>query len=618
MRASRRRARPPRRWRFSALQCATARARSDAAAFPALVGHALPHLPGRLARRPPSPSRVAMMLWVRTPYVTEAVRSRRPADRASITGTTSATTGSTASTATTRRRDRRTRACRRRRVCMNCHSQVWQEAARLAPVRASWFDGRRRFAGGGSISSPSFVYFDHSAHVSHGVGCVECHGRVDPMGRVYAVAPLTMQWCLDCHRDPGAAPAPASEITNMDWRRGPAPRRRRAGAELASRRSTARACHRSRRCTELPWRGRREAAPADRRPISARAPTPRRRLTRRELLMLLGASAALAGADGCSRGQARAHRPVRRPAAGGDAGYRALRDDDDARRVRHRPRRREPRGAPDEGRGQPAAPREPRRARHLRASERPLDLRPRARRASSRATGRARDVARAPRRARSTARPRRREAHPRAPRTDERPARRRRSSRACAPQGVVVHFDAPLARAAAWAGARLAFGRVARAALGLLARRRRPRARRRLPRGRGDAPRRGRAAWAERRRLEPPGERDEPALRRRAAAHGDGHERRRAARACRRARSAGSPRPSLAALATAARRRARRACARRAPRSAGRYAVGAGRRARPARARRREPRRRRRRAAARGARARARRERAPRQRRARR
>ncbi len=64
---------------------------------------------------------------------------------------------------------------------------------------------------------PQFVYFDHSAHVSHGVGCVECHGRVDLMGEVYAVAPLTMQWCLDCHRDPAPHLRPTSEITSMSW-----------------------------------------------------------------------------------------------------------------------------------------------------------------------------------------------------------------------------------------------------------------------------------------------------------------------------------------------------------------------------------------------------------------
>jgi hypothetical protein len=116
-------------------------------------------------------------------------------------------------------------------VCMNCHSQVWQEAARLAPVRASWFDNRpirwRRVN-----ELPQFVYFDHSAHVSHGVGCVECHGRVDLMPAVAAAAPLTMAWCIDCHRDPTPHLRPESEITNMEW--DPRQSRRAIGEAVAA------------------------------------------------------------------------------------------------------------------------------------------------------------------------------------------------------------------------------------------------------------------------------------------------------------------------------------------------------------------------------------------------
>jgi Cytochrome c7 and related cytochrome c len=100
-------------------------------------------------------------------------------------------------------------------VCMNCHGQVWPESQRLAPVRASWFEDRpipwKRVH-----QLPGFVYFDHSAHVTHGVGCAECHGRVDTMGAVYPVAPLTMQWCLDCHRDPAPHLRPRSEEFAMD------------------------------------------------------------------------------------------------------------------------------------------------------------------------------------------------------------------------------------------------------------------------------------------------------------------------------------------------------------------------------------------------------------------
>jgi hypothetical protein len=64
---------------------------------------------------------------------------------------------------------------------------------------------------------PGFVYFNHSIHVDRGVGCESCHGRIDKMGLVYAEAPLTMEWCLQCHRNPAAHIRKQDEITQMGW-----------------------------------------------------------------------------------------------------------------------------------------------------------------------------------------------------------------------------------------------------------------------------------------------------------------------------------------------------------------------------------------------------------------
>ena len=47
---------------------------------------------------------------------------------------------------------------------------------------------------------PDFVYFDHRAHVAAGVACQQCHGPVETMERVRQVPPLTMGWCVNCHR----------------------------------------------------------------------------------------------------------------------------------------------------------------------------------------------------------------------------------------------------------------------------------------------------------------------------------------------------------------------------------------------------------------------------------
>jgi hypothetical protein len=103
-------------------------------------------------------------------------------------------------------------------TCMNCHTKVWTNSAALQPLRDSWNTGEP--VHWIKIHNlPNYVYFNHSAHVTHGVGCVECHGRIDRMDIVFQAAPLSMGWCLDCHRAPESHLRPKSEITNMDWKR---------------------------------------------------------------------------------------------------------------------------------------------------------------------------------------------------------------------------------------------------------------------------------------------------------------------------------------------------------------------------------------------------------------
>ncbi len=86
-------------------------------------------------------------------------------------------------------------------TCMSCHSQIWNDSPMLAPVRASLADNRPiRWSRVHDL--PDFVYFHHGIHVQKGVGCVECHGRVDKMPLTWKAQPLTMEWCLDCHRHP--------------------------------------------------------------------------------------------------------------------------------------------------------------------------------------------------------------------------------------------------------------------------------------------------------------------------------------------------------------------------------------------------------------------------------
>jgi len=102
-------------------------------------------------------------------------------------------------------------------TCMTCHSQIWTGAPMLAPVRES-------LAKNASLDwqrvavLPDYVFFRHDVHINKGVGCVECHGRVDTMPLTFRAKPLTMEFCLDCHRNPAPHLRPLEQVTNMTWR----------------------------------------------------------------------------------------------------------------------------------------------------------------------------------------------------------------------------------------------------------------------------------------------------------------------------------------------------------------------------------------------------------------
>jgi hypothetical protein len=102
------------------------------------------------------------------------------------------------------------------RTCMNCHSQIWTNAALLEPVRNSWATGQS-LPWTRVHDLPDYVFFNHEIHVNKGVGCETCHGRVDEMPLMYQQNTLQMEWCLDCHRNPAKNLRPTSEIYNMAW-----------------------------------------------------------------------------------------------------------------------------------------------------------------------------------------------------------------------------------------------------------------------------------------------------------------------------------------------------------------------------------------------------------------
>lgn len=101
-------------------------------------------------------------------------------------------------------------------TCMTCHSQIWNDAPLLAPVRESWQTGLP-IEWNRVYDLPDFVYFNHSIHVQKGVGCTTCHGQIDQMPLTRKVQPLHMEWCLSCHREPEKFVRPREEVFNMDY-----------------------------------------------------------------------------------------------------------------------------------------------------------------------------------------------------------------------------------------------------------------------------------------------------------------------------------------------------------------------------------------------------------------
>jgi Cytochrome c7 and related cytochrome c len=103
------------------------------------------------------------------------------------------------------------------KTCMNCHSQIWQSAPILEPVRAS-FREDKPMTWVRVHDLPDFVYFNHSIHVKKGMGCETCHGRIDQMPLTKQQNSLQMEWCTNCHRNPQNYVRPREEVFTMGYR----------------------------------------------------------------------------------------------------------------------------------------------------------------------------------------------------------------------------------------------------------------------------------------------------------------------------------------------------------------------------------------------------------------
>lgn len=109
-------------------------------------------------------------------------------------------------------------------VCWNCHGpgKVKSDSPKLELLRQAMDPNNENYTGKPIKwvqvhETPDYAYFSHAAHVNRGVSCVECHGRVDQMPIVYHAKPLSMSFCLECHRNPEPHLRPLDSITNLAW-----------------------------------------------------------------------------------------------------------------------------------------------------------------------------------------------------------------------------------------------------------------------------------------------------------------------------------------------------------------------------------------------------------------
>jgi len=86
-------------------------------------------------------------------------------------------------------------------ICLNCHRMVKTDSPFIQDLTKHYNEGKP-IQWIKVHDLPEFTYFNHKRHIARGVQCQTCHGEVQTMDRVQQFAPLTMGWCVNCHRQP--------------------------------------------------------------------------------------------------------------------------------------------------------------------------------------------------------------------------------------------------------------------------------------------------------------------------------------------------------------------------------------------------------------------------------
>ena len=100
-------------------------------------------------------------------------------------------------------------------TCMGCHREIWADSPVLEPVRVS-YQQQQPIRWTRVHDLPDFVYFNIIVHVTRGIACATCHGRVEQMPLMQRKETLHMEWCLRCHRHPPSSTRSTPETPDGD------------------------------------------------------------------------------------------------------------------------------------------------------------------------------------------------------------------------------------------------------------------------------------------------------------------------------------------------------------------------------------------------------------------
>lgn len=98
--------------------------------------------------------------------------------------------------------------------CMVCHNALKSDSEKMKKVIES-ADFHKPLVWNRVYKLPEYTHFNHYTHLKVMIDCSSCHGEVEKMDLIKLNQPLTMKWCLDCHRNPLKFIIPARSISGI-------------------------------------------------------------------------------------------------------------------------------------------------------------------------------------------------------------------------------------------------------------------------------------------------------------------------------------------------------------------------------------------------------------------